>query len=40
MGPTTAGASLSGSDKVEELLCKLSLEDLGLRVYVDIVAEL
>lgn len=30
MGPSSAGASLSGDEKAETMLCKLSLEDLGL----------
>jgi hypothetical protein len=37
MGPDTAGESLSGAEKAEELLRKLSLEDLGLMVCVDMV---
>ena len=35
IGPVTAGASLSGTEKAEDLLCRLSFEDLGLRVCVD-----
>lgn len=35
IGPWTAGASLSGEDMTEELLCRLSFEDLGLSVCVD-----
>jgi len=30
IGPASAGASLSGMDKDEALLCRLSLEHLGL----------
>jgi hypothetical protein len=37
MGPDTAGASLSGEEKAEELLRKLSLEDFGVIVCVDMV---
>jgi hypothetical protein len=37
MGPDTAGASLSGEERTEKLLCKLSLEDLGLILCVDMV---
>jgi hypothetical protein len=40
MGPATVGASLSGEEKAEALLCRLSFEDLGLSVCVDIVLKL
>jgi hypothetical protein len=40
MEPATAGASLSGEEKAEVLLCKLSFEDFGLRVCVDMVVKL
>lgn len=36
IGLSTPGASLSGHDMREDLLCRLSFEDLGLRVCVDI----
>lgn len=37
IGPSTAGASLSGEEIAEELLCRLSFEDLGLSVCVDMI---
>jgi hypothetical protein len=40
MGPTTGGAILSGEENAEEVLCRLSLEDFGLRVYMDMIARL
>jgi hypothetical protein len=40
MAPATVGASLSGEEKAEALLCRLSLEDLGLSVRVDIVVKI
>jgi hypothetical protein len=39
MGLATAGASLSGKDSVEDVLCKLSFEDFALSVWVDIVED-
>ena len=38
MGPVNAGASLSGDEVTEDLLCRLSFDDLGLRVCVDMVS--
>jgi hypothetical protein len=40
MGPATAGASLSGEEKAEALLCRLSFEDFGLRACVDMIVKL
>lgn len=40
MGPTTAGASLSGWEMAEVMLCMLSLECFGESVCVDIVVYL
>jgi hypothetical protein len=39
MGSARAGASLSGIEQAEELLCRLSVEDLRLNVCVDMVSE-
>jgi len=37
IGPKIAGASLSGEERAEASLCKLSFEDLGLSVWSDII---
>lgn len=37
IGPATAGASLSGDEKVDQLLCRLSMEDFGLSVDIDML---
>lgn len=37
MGPDKTGASLSGKEEFEVLLCRLSFEDLGLSVCVDML---
>jgi hypothetical protein len=37
MVPNRAGASWSGKEEVEVLLCRLSVEDLGLSVCIDMI---
>jgi hypothetical protein len=37
IGPVRVGASLSGEVAEEDLLCRLSFDDFGLRVYVDMI---
>jgi hypothetical protein len=38
MGPVSAGASLSGEEISEAALRRLSSDDFGLSVYVDMIA--